>query len=167
VSGSEDVSNPEAALAAPAADDLLALGNVSAGTGDTRLPSTDVYQERPSALAPEPVGDPVPTRVEPVAPATPGTAAKAPTPVATTSAPSPRGRFEVQVMSLKGRNEAEAVVRSLNGKGYAAFVTESFEGGHWYRVRVGGFANRGEADAAVARLEKEQKYQGLWVAPSP
>jgi cell division septation protein DedD len=70
-------------------------------------------------------------------------------------------------MSLKGRNEAEAVVRSLNGKGYAAFVTESFEGGHWYRVRVGGFANRGEADAAVARLEKEQKYQGLWVAPSP
>lgn len=79
----------------------------------------------------------------------------------TKSAPSPpappaeEGRFAVQVASTKERKEAEELVSRLNGKGYAAAVSESkVEGkGTWFRVRVGRRLSRADAEDLAARIK--------------
>jgi cell division septation protein DedD len=141
---------------------------VPATSGDVSLvPEAVPYPDRPNgALPPEPLGDPIAPRPKAGTPPSlpPPSPAKAPVPESASTA-SRGGRFEVQVMSLKGKTEADAVVRSLKGKGYSAFVSETNQGGRMYRVRVGGFADRRSADAVAQRLAKEENYNP-WVDPA-
>jgi hypothetical protein len=70
----------------------------------------------------------------------------------------PAGRYTVNVGSFKKRVRAERLRKELEGKGYQAFVGEAAipRKGAWYRVSVGRFASRGEAQAfALALKDKE------------
>ena len=57
------------------------------------------------------------------------------------------------------REEANTFARRLQGKGYPAFVTTS---GSNYRVRVGKYPNRREAEAVANRLQREERIEP-WV----
>ena len=60
------------------------------------------------------------------------------------------------------RGEAEAIAKRLNAKGYQAYVVAPAKGVSVYRVRVGKFSTRQEAQAAAARLQKEEQFKP-WV----
>jgi cell division septation protein DedD len=68
--------------------------------------------------------------------------------------------FVVQVHAARQRAEATAMAKRLMAKGYSAFVTTSGNGAaRMYRVRVGKFAQRREAEAVSRRLEAEEQFK--------
>ena len=112
--------------------------------------------EPPPEPAVEPVSAPVPaanTRAEPpkVVPAT----AKA----VDTGEPKGEG-FVVQVASLRSRGEADAIAKRLSSKGFPSFVTTPGSNGpKVFRVRVGKYADRQEAETVARKLEKEEQFK--------
>ena len=57
--------------------------------------------------------------------------------------------YNFQVSSWRNKLKAEQEVQRLRGKGYDAFATEVFlpqKGGTWFRVRIGSFKTREEAE---------------------
>jgi len=67
--------------------------------------------------------------------------------------------WTVQIAALNERNAAEAIARRLSSKGYAAYVFEPSDGTAVYRVRVGKFGSRHEAETLKTRLEKEEQFK--------
>lgn len=76
----------------------------------------------------------------------------------------PRGRYTVNVASFRERVRAERLTKELEKKGYKAFVEEApiSKKGTWYRVAVGRFSSRGEAQT-FARTLKEKEKMGSFV----
>jgi cell division septation protein DedD len=73
------------------------------------------------------------------------------------------GGFAVQITALRDRSEADAIVKRLIGKGYPAFVVNPLPGKPpVYRVQVGRFPERAEADRIASRLQKEEQFSP-WV----
>ncbi len=95
---------------------------------------------------------------------TPKPDAPAPTaPVAAASVEPPGTGFAIQVAALRERDEADVIVKRLAGKGYPAYVVAPIKGAPAvYRVRVGKFKDRHEADTVAARLQKEEQFKP-WV----
>jgi cell division septation protein DedD len=83
-------------------------------------------------------------------------AARPPAPAAPEGAPPARsgGGFSVQVGAFKNRQQADAVHRDLRTAGFEAFVsTLGTAGGETrFRVRVGPFPSRAEAERAAERM---------------
>jgi DedD protein len=76
------------------------------------------------------------------------------------SATEPVGSgYAVQIAALNVRTEAEAIARRLSSKGYTAYVLAPPNGTPAvYRVRVGKFPTRREAESVAARLKKEEQF---------
>lgn len=108
-----------------------------------------------STAAAGPPDAPVSPRSE--APAAQPARPTAPNPgVAADSLAEPRGSgFVVQVAAVRQRSEANSIARRLSGRGYPAFVTTS---GPNFRVRVGKYNSRREAEAVASRLEREERF---------
>jgi len=76
--------------------------------------------------------------------------------------PSGQG-FAVQIAALNVRSEAEAIAKRLTSKGYAAYVLTPAKGTpSVFRVRVGKFSTRREADTVASKLQKEEQFKP-WV----
>jgi cell division septation protein DedD len=108
---------------------------------------------------------------EAVTPAPPAEAPRAAAPTALAGAPRaeagsgepPGPGYAIQVAALRGRGEADAIVRRLSGKGYPAYVLAPARGAPTvYRVRVGKYKDRREADSVAARLQREEQFKP-WV----
>ena len=85
---------------------------------------------------------------------------------ASVSASDPSGPgFAVQVSIFDNRREADALTKQLIAKGYPAFVMDPVKGASRpiYRVRVGKYKNRKDAEAISARLEKAEQFTP-WIA---
>jgi cell division septation protein DedD len=67
--------------------------------------------------------------------------------------------FVVQVAAVRQRGEADTIARRLSSKGYPAFVTSPPGAPHLFRVRVGKYPDRREAESIAARLEKEEQFK--------
>lgn len=79
------------------------------------------------------------------------------------TAPDAGGDWYVQVFAGRDREAAELLVRDLTGKSHRVRVASERDGaGALFKVRVGGFASREAADAAVPKLRAEG-YSGAWV----
>lgn len=78
--------------------------------------------------------------------------------------PTPRGRLTVQVASLKDARTADQIVAQLKARGFPAYraIGKIPGKGIWYRVRVGAFNDRAEAQKMLKRLD-EQHYKGILV----
>jgi DedD protein len=65
--------------------------------------------------------------------------------------------FTVQVKATQSQGEAEKFAAKLRGKGYHSTVAEAEVPGkgHWYRVRVGHFESRAEAEHYLGDFERE------------
>ena len=91
----------------------------------------------------------------------PAAPALAAAPVSTAAAPpssEPAGEgFVVQVEALSDRNQAEARAKALVAKGYPAYVVPPPSAGGMFRVRVGKFKERRQAEDVMRRLIKEEK----------
>ena len=86
-----------------------------------------------------------------------------PVPAESTAAePSGQG-FAVQIAALNVRSEAEAIAKRLSSKGYSAYVLSPASGTPTvYRVRVGKFPTRREAETVATKLQKEEQFKP-WV----
>jgi cell division septation protein DedD len=80
------------------------------------------------------------------------------------SAAEPAGEgFVVQVAAVSRRPEAEAIAGDLSTKGYPAFVTTLGSGAPLvFRVRIGKYSDRREAELVAGRLEREEQFKP-WV----
>ena len=71
--------------------------------------------------------------------------------------------FAVQIAALGVRSDADAIARRLSSKGYAAYVITPANGTpSVFRVRVGKFPTRREAESVAARLQREEQFKP-WV----
>lgn len=70
----------------------------------------------------------------------------------------PALRWTVQVGAFRNRRQAESVQRDLEGAGFEAFTSPNGagEGQVQYRVRVGNFGSRADADRLASRLRAER-----------
>lgn len=71
--------------------------------------------------------------------------------------------FAVQIAALNVRGEAEAIAKRLSSKGYMAYVLMPSDGTPAvFRVRIGKFPTRHEAETVAAKLKKEEQFNP-WV----
>jgi cell division septation protein DedD len=120
----------------------------------------------PAAPAPAPKAAEKPAE-KPVekAPEKPVESAKAPAPIAAPAPPGTvaSGGFAVQITALRDRGEADAIVKRLASKGYPAYVVNPLPGKPpVYRVQVGRFQERAEAERIASKLQKEEQFSP-WV----
>ena len=127
---------------------------------------------RETLTYPERLGDPTPvvetlrSPVEaPVLAAVPSPAPKPPVeppvPVATAavSREAAGSGFVVQVAAIRARGEADAIARRLSAKGYPTFVTTPASDPRVFRVRVGKYDTRREAESVAGRLQEEEQFK--------
>jgi cell division septation protein DedD len=115
-------------------------------------------RELPPEPEVEPVAAPVPAIVETKAerPAV----VPAARPLASASNEPKGDGFVVQVASLRSRAEADVVAKRLSSKGFPSYVsTPGSTGPRVFRVRVGKYADRREAETVARRLEKEEQFK--------
>ena len=154
--------DPTASVPPPAATPPAPAGDAPVSTQETltyaeRLeapnPPPEELREEPVAAAALPAPAPKAPAVE--VPATPADAAF--------TEPAGNG-YVVQVAAFYTRAEATTVARSLSSKGYPTFVTTNGTGPKAsYRVRVGKYNVRREAEAVARRLENEQQFTNSWI----
>lgn len=116
------------------------------------------------STAPTPAATPPPLAPAPAPPAPPAAKVVPPVkaaPAAAAATPeAPGSGFAIQVAALREPEEAAAIVKRLAAKGYAAYVVTPQKGTALiYRVRVGKFKERREADTVAARLQKEEQFK--------
>ncbi len=135
--------------------------------GETTAPETLAARDQPAA---QPVQQPPAT--QPSTPQPEQASPPAPKPAAATQPASPppaaasvptegkAGGWVVQVTALSNQSAAQDVVRQLSAKGYPAFLVKPGPGmPAIYRVQVGGYGSRGEADQVARRIEKEERLK--------
>jgi DedD protein len=120
---------------------------------------------RPASPPPPPTAEPTPatpttTTVKPsTAPPAPQAAkpgAAATSEVAKPGSPPPAaGGWLVQTGAFRTKPAADQLASQLRAKGFAAFVDGQGPDRSKYRVRVGPFADRAQAEAAATRLKSE------------
>ena len=156
------------AMEAPVADGAPRTAS-SVGGDDLSYPerlgkAPPAEQVRP---VPPPVGERPGATVPPEVPAEPLAQAPADGPPAA-AAPAARSSpalWTVQVAAVKRRDEADAIVKRLKTKGYDAFVflpdiDDRFDG---FRVRIGSYKDKRQADLLAERLLREEKRYKPWV----
>ncbi len=76
------------------------------------------------------------------------------------------GQYCLQVGSLPSREEADRLSAKLTAKGFSPYVVEAdpVGKGHVYRVRVGSYATRDDADAALKAFKKKSTLHAMVTA---
>jgi DedD protein len=171
-------ATPPAAATPPA--DAPPTVDPPVGTGERLTYSSRLEGAKPVAenlKAPsEPKPEPPPVVERPQSPpaesaplpdpkaAAPAQTAK-PTPVPAAASGARAGAWAVQVVALSDRGAANAVVQRLSGKGYPAFVLSPQAGAavQHYKVQVGRFSDRSEAEQVKTRLKREEQFEPIIV----
>jgi cell division septation protein DedD len=165
MTASEDVVPDAAGAEAPVAERGARPGGGAAGSEPLSYP--DRLGRTPPAeqlkIVPPPAGERPGARPPPEVPEEPLPAAGPPP----TSRPAPAAAdpgYTVQVAAVKRRDEAEAIVKGLKAKGYEAYVYVP-EGDSLgvFRVRIGSFKDKKQADQVAERLLREEKRYKPWV----
>jgi DedD protein len=152
------VANSGSAPPASASENLTYPNRLSSAE-----PPREALRETPSTSAPSGASADRPAGK----PAAPETARDRPAQQAPTSAPTasnvpsePAGDgFSIQVAALAKREEADTIANRLAAKGYSAYVMSPASGApSVFRVRVGKFKDRREAESVSARLQKEEQF---------
>ena len=142
-------SDPTAAAPPPPVDDLTYFKRLE----KEKPPAEQLKSKGASALSERPASPAGPIGTDS------RSAAAAPMRSKETSAQAGSSGWTVQIAALNERNAADAIARRLTSKGYAAYVFEPTDGTSVYRVRVGKFGTRHEAENLKTRLEKEEQFK--------
>jgi DedD protein len=151
-------SDPTKAPPPPSADDLSYFN---------RLEKPAAASEHLKAAPDKPVSPVVKAAPPPPPPtqkAAPAATAPADTRAESQTVAEPAGSgFAVQIAALNVRSEADAIAKRLSSKGYAAYVLSPASGAPTvYRVRIGKFPTRREAETVATKLQKEEQFKP-WV----
>jgi cell division septation protein DedD len=159
-------SDPTTAAAPPPADELSYFDRLQTSTPPPERLKSPEQLRAAQTKAPEPVRAPeaakAPEPVKtPVKPAVAAQIQKPQAPVEQRAAGEPQGAgFAVQIAALNVRSEADAIAKRLASKGYAAYVMMPASGAPpIYRVRIGKFGSRLEAETIKTKLEKEEQFK--------
>ncbi len=156
-----------------------AVGEMPSGESGAAVKEFTFYEElkrgsqEPEPAAPEtaavlaaaPVDAPAAAEPEPAAETTPGAVsapAPKPEPAATATEVAAKAetaeKYTVQVSAFEEPQAAENLSSHLREKGYRAYtMAKRLPGrGTWYRVRVGRFESRSEAEEMAAQLEQQE-----------
>ena len=111
----------------------------------------------PPAAAPRPVATSEPEPPKP--------AASSREKAERTPATNPRDGWVVQIVALRDRQTANSIVQRLKGKDYPAFLVSPAPGAPApvFKVQVGRYTNRDEAEQIRQRLEKEEQFKP-WIS---
>lgn len=129
------------------------------------IAATPPASPAPDSAASTPVSTPPPAD----APKTPDSAP--PATVATPDAPSKpsgeSGGFTIQIRSSPNESDARQFAESLKAAGFDAYVMRADLGakGIWYRVRVGRFESREEAQREIGKLRSNAKATEAIIQP--
>ncbi len=178
----------DAAPVAQALDPLAAIDAQEKALADAAIEEAAAQKEAAEALtfaqeltrpkAVDPVIEPTkgaapaePTREERVAKAEPAAAPEEPKSKGGLAAafervaakPSGSGSLTVQIASLPSRGDADKLVDKLAAKGFDAYVVAAdIPGkGQYFRVKVGAFETRDEANQALAELKEKTSMAGI------
>jgi cell division septation protein DedD len=91
-------------------------------------------------------------------PAAPTAAAPVPARVATAARAPAVTPWSIQLGASTDAADAKRLAAKHDG---AQVVSADVDGRRWYRVRLGGFASRADAQTALARLERETGAHGF------
>ncbi|HET9271792.1 MAG TPA: SPOR domain-containing protein [Vicinamibacterales bacterium] len=175
VDGSDPTTSDDARIAGSATD---AAPTPTAASSPSASASSKLGLTYPNRLEePEPVPEEVPAglpahepfattavaKVPPPPPAAKVAAKTAPAKSEPAEATASGAGFVVQVAAVRQKAEADAIRGRLTRKGYPAFVaTAGTPGAPTYRVRVGKYPSKREADTIAAKLEREEQFKP-WV----
>lgn len=141
------------------------LGKRKAGQKGTASDGM-MLQKAPAEAAKEKIPPPQATR--PMEQKSPGpvTAVQKEPPIKEKSAAP--GRFMVQVVSYQEKSKAETLVRKIAAMGYTARteVTELPDKGKWFRVVMGEFSSRPDAQKAVEAVSRKTKGVSCVIRPA-
>jgi len=155
---------PAEKLKTPSASDESSTKTESAPSKATSAPAkAPAAAPKPAAAAPKPAAtppNPATSETRPAAaPPNPANAQPTQSPSAPAASGQP-GAWVVQLQALKNRAEAADIVGRLAAKGFPAFVLDPVPGDPvYYRVQVGGYADRPQADQVARQLEKDEHYK--------
>jgi cell division septation protein DedD len=164
----QDTAAPAGDAAAPPAADA------PPPISETELSYHDrLQQEKPKEQLKQPSPEPAPQQQPPASKPADAPAASAPaaTPPPETAKPAARaasdvptagrpGTWVIQVHALSNRDAASSIVRQLIAKGYPAFLNvPAANQPAIYRVQIGRYRDRGEADQTAKRLAKEEQLR--------
>ena len=157
---SSDSGAPPAEPPVPADETPAGLDYPERLTSDSPSPDSKLKPQSDSSPAAEPSPSP---------PSRPARAAEAPKPPpAAESAGVPSagraGTWAVQVIATRDRNMATSIVKRLVAKDYPAFLVNppAGSGPAYFKVHVGRFNDRGEAEQVSQRIKKEEQFQS-WI----
>ena len=146
---------------------------VNAGTGTTGLSYPERLGKTPPAerLKPAPAEyrsrDAAPPEVpdNPLGPAPASPAASSTPAAAAPASVQAEATYKVQVAWVRRREDADAAVTWLKAKGYDAyvFVPPGGDDSGGFRVRIGAFKDKRQANVLAERLSREQKRYKPWV----
>jgi DedD protein len=137
-------SDPRTAPPPPAVDDLSYFNRLEKQTPAVE----ELKAPLPAAIAPAPAPAPKPP---------PPVVSSAPLPPPT--APAGDG-YVIQVAAMLDHTDADAMAKKLSSKGYNAFILPLGQTTPArYRVRVGKFKTKHEAETIAARLQKEEQFK--------
>jgi DedD protein len=156
------LSPPAAEKATEKAQGKAPLPAPAAGPTPTPTPSPAVAPGSAAGLASPSPAVPAPGAVKPAASA----AAKSPAPPPAEktrkepppSAVEPTGTFNLQIGSYRAEATAQTVAQRLSSKGYHPRVSSQDipeKGGKWFRVRIGPFKTKSEAENILKKLEQD------------
>ena len=89
-----------------------------------------------------------------------------PLPPAAAAAPAPPAApYTVQVAAVRSRGEADGIVKQLKTKGYDAYVfaPDGAARPDVFRVRIGSYKDKRQADMLAERLLREEKRYKPWI----
>ncbi|MBI3493363.1 MAG: SPOR domain-containing protein [Acidobacteria bacterium] len=161
-------SDPTSAAPPPAVDDLSYFNRLEKPNAPAEQLKPASAKSAGPAAAPTAAAAPAEkaARAEARQTPSPPPAAKAETRAAPAPPPAPAPSsdgYAVQIAALNERDEADAIAKRLSSKGYSAYVLAPAAGTPaMYRVRIGKFATKHEADTMAAKLQKEEQFKP-WV----
>lgn len=147
-----DKSNPKAESPKPAGPPARESAEARPDTSASSKPA-----KTPAAAPPV-------TETERPAPPPPAAEKTEPRAVGTATTGEPAGQgFAVQIAAVNAKSEADAMAKRLASKGYSAYVLAPASGTpSVFRVRVGKFGTKREAETVAAKLQKEEQLKP-WV----
>ena len=162
----------------PAAETPEQLSYPQRLAGDSATPEKlkkpDESRKPEEARKSEDASKPVESRPQPAPVAAAAPPPPAPAPAVRTESPAAAsdnlpttgkpGTWAVQVIATRDRDVAGSVLKRLLGKGYPAFLVNPPHGATpaYFKVHVGRYADRGEAEKVSTRIKKEEQFQS-WI----
>lgn len=164
VSAPPTESDPSSAVPPPPVDDLSYFNRL-----ENQTPPAEELKPPPKVSSPASTEESPVAEVRTAAPVSrPSKGADRPTPVAAPATGQATGAnagsaWTVQIAALTVRDDADAIAKRLSSKGYAAYVLEPASGAPTvYRVKVGKFPTKREAELMATKLQKEEQFKP-WV----